>query len=100
MNIDQIASAALRLSSQDRAILAETIWESLEDPYLLSSDISDEDAITLAKQRDEEIERGDVSPLSHRELMNRLRERRLNIIRQLSVNSVRSLNIMTSVLRD
>lgn len=74
MNIDQIASEALRLSSQDRAILAETIWESLEDPYLLSSDISDEEAITLAKQRDEAIERGDVTPLSHGELMNRLRE--------------------------
>ncbi len=74
MNIDQIANEALRLSSQDRAILAETIWESLEDPYVLSSDISDEEAIALAKQRDEEIERGDVVPLSHRELMNRLRE--------------------------
>jgi hypothetical protein len=74
MNIDQIASEALRLSSQDRAILAETIWESLEDPYVLSSDISDEEAIILAKQRDGEIERGDVVPLSHRELMNRLRE--------------------------
>ncbi len=74
MNIDQIASEALRLSSQDRAILAETIWESLEDPYVLSSDISDEEVIILAKQRDGEIEKGDVVPLSHRELMNRLRE--------------------------
>ena len=74
MNIDQIASEALRLSSQDRATLAETIWESLEDPYVFSSDISDEEAIVLAKQRDEEIERGDVLPLSHKELMGRLRE--------------------------
>lgn len=74
MNIDQIAIEALRLSSQDRAILAETIWESLEDPYVLSSDISDEEAIALAKQRDKEIEMGDVTPLSHKELMNRLRE--------------------------
>ena len=55
MNIDQIAIEALRLSSQDRAILAETIWESLENPYILSSDISDEATIALAKQRDEEI---------------------------------------------
>ncbi len=73
MDIDQIASEALRLSSQDRAILAETIWESLEDPYVLSSDISDEDAIALAKNCDEEIESGDVVPLPHKELMNRLR---------------------------
>lgn len=74
MNIDQIASEALRLSVQDRAILAETIWESLEDPYVFSSDISDEEAIALAKERDEEIERGDVTPLSHKELMSRLRK--------------------------
>ena len=74
MNIDQLASEALRLSSQDRAILAETIWGSLEDPYILPADISDEEAIALAKQRDAEIERGDVVPLSHKELMNKLRK--------------------------
>ncbi|MBC8180367.1 addiction module protein [candidate division KSB1 bacterium] len=74
MSIDQIASEALRLSSRDRAILAETIWESLDDPYILSSEMSDEDAIILAKQRDGEIERGEVTPLSHKELMDRLRE--------------------------
>jgi hypothetical protein len=74
MSIDQIASEALRLSPHDRAILAETIWESLNDPYFLSSDMSDEDAIILAKQRDEEVEKGDVVPLSHKELMDRLRK--------------------------
>ncbi len=74
MNIDQIASEALRLSPQDRAVLAETIWESLEDPYANFSDMPDEEAIALAKQRDDEIERGDAAPLSHKELMNRLRE--------------------------
>jgi hypothetical protein len=36
--------------------------------------MSDEVAIALAKQRDEEVERGDVVPLSHKELMDRLRE--------------------------
>ena len=74
MNIDQIAREALRLSSQDRAILAETIWESLEDPYTIPPDISDEDAIALSMQRDGEIERGEVVPLSHKELMDRLRK--------------------------
>lgn len=29
MNIDQIASEVLRLSPHDRAMLAQTIWESL-----------------------------------------------------------------------
>ncbi len=74
MSIDQIASEALRLNPRDRAILAETIWESLEDPYIVFSNISDEEAIALAKQRDKEIERGDAAPLSHKELMARLRE--------------------------
>jgi len=74
MNLNQIASEALQLSSYDRATLAETIWESLEDPYVLPSALSDKEAIALAKRRDEEIERGDVIPLSHNELMKRLRE--------------------------
>ena len=72
MNIDQIASEALQLDSKERAILAETIWESLEDPYIASTDISDKEAVRLARRRDDEIESGDVKPLSHNELMNRL----------------------------
>ncbi len=73
MSIDQIANEALRLSPHERAILAKAIWESLEDPYITSPDISDDEAISLAKRRDMEIERGDVTPLSHKELMARLR---------------------------
>jgi len=74
MNINKIASEALRLNPHDRAILAETMWESLEDPYFATSDISDNDAIAIAKQRDKEIEQGSVAPLSHTELMDRLRK--------------------------
>lgn len=74
MSIDQIASEALRLSPHDRAMLAQTIWESLEAPYLVASELSDDDAIALAKQRDKEIENGAVAPLSHTQLMSRLRD--------------------------
>ena len=49
-------------------------WESIEDPYVLAVDRSDEDAIVLALARDAELESGKVSPLSHAELMTRLRE--------------------------
>ncbi len=73
MSIDQIASEALQLNPRNRAILAEAIWESLEDPYRLFSDISDKEAIELSKKRDKEIEQGDAKPLSHEELMARLR---------------------------
>ncbi len=73
MNIDQIASEALRLDPKDRALLAETIWESLEDSYAVGLDISDEDAVKLATQRDAEIESGEEIPITHKELMDRLR---------------------------
>jgi hypothetical protein len=72
MNIDKITNEALQLESKDRAILAETIWKSLEDPYIVFSDSSDKEALCLARQRDNEIERGEVKVLSHTELMSRL----------------------------
>lgn len=73
MNLDQIASEALQLDPKDRAILAETIWESLEDPYVVSPDTPDEESIQLAKQRYDEIENGKASAIEHKTLMNRLR---------------------------
>ena len=74
MKIDEITSEALQLNPDDRAILAEKIWESLEAPYLLKSDLSDKEAIALAKQRDAEIEQGSVEPLTHEDLMAKLYE--------------------------
>ena len=52
MSIKQIASEVLRLSPDDKAMLAQTVWESLESPYLVATDMSDDEAIVLAKQRD------------------------------------------------
>ena len=73
MSIDQIAPEALRLPTRERALLAASLWESVEDPYVLAADRSDEDAITLALARDAVLESGMVTPLSHEELMTRLR---------------------------
>lgn len=73
MGIEQIATEALRLNLHDRAILAETIWESIEDPYRITSDMLDDEAIALAKARDEEIESDKIKPLSHTQLMSKLR---------------------------
>jgi len=73
MNIDQIASEALKLNAHDKALLAQTLWESLEAPYLADTELSDDEAIALAKQRDREIENGLVQPMSHSQLMSRLR---------------------------
>jgi len=73
MSLSQIAPAALQLPPHERASLAESLWESLEDPYFLSAARSDEEALRLAVARDQEIESGAVTPVSHDELMRRLR---------------------------
>ena len=73
MNVDQLAREALSLEPSDRARLAEALWESLEDPYFAAYEISDQEALRRAAQRDGEMERGEVVPLSHAELMDRLR---------------------------
>lgn len=72
MSIEQIAQEALRLSPRDRALLAETIWESLTDPDC-SPQTSEEELVALAQSRDIEIESGKVTPLTHAELMARVR---------------------------
>lgn len=61
MNIDPITNKASQLDLDDRGF------------NLPSFDISQKEAIALAKQRDEEVDRGVVTPLSHHELMKRLR---------------------------
>ena len=71
MSIDQIAAEALRLPPQERALLAESLWESLEDPFEAGAE---ESAIAMALERDRQIEAGEVKHLSHEELIARLRQ--------------------------
>ena len=73
MSIDQIASEALRLPPRERAILAESLWESLADPFEAPSAGDDSEAVALALERDRQLESGQVQPVSHEELMARLR---------------------------
>ncbi len=73
MSIDQIAAEALRLPAKERAMLAESLWESLRDPFKIPAESDDAEALTLAKERDRQLEAGEVQPLSHEELMARLR---------------------------
>lgn len=74
MGFDQIGSEALKLPAKERALLAEFLWESLEDPYDLSASLTDDEAVNLAIKRDAEIESGAVKALSHDELMRLLRK--------------------------
>ena len=73
MTVDRIAPEALKLPLCDRIQLAASLWESIEDPYTLSVEMSDEEAIALAISRDAQIESGEVSAISHSDLMARLR---------------------------
>lgn len=75
MSIEQIAAEALRLSPKQRALLAESLWESLGDPFEASTDIDDAETLRLAIERDRQIEAGEVKPISHEELMARLRQK-------------------------
>jgi putative addiction module component (TIGR02574 family) len=73
MSIDQIVSEALRLSPRERALLAESLWESLEDPFEASVETDEAASVALAVERDRQIETGEVQAISHEELMARLR---------------------------
>jgi hypothetical protein len=73
MSIDQIAAEALRLPARERALLAESLWESLSSPHETSADMDDRAALALARERDQQIEAGEVSSVLHDEMMARLR---------------------------
>jgi len=74
MSIDQIAAEALRLPPRERALLAESLWESLEDPFKAPADMDEESALALAKERERQLDSGEVKPISHEDLMARLRQ--------------------------
>ena len=74
MSIDRIAPEALKLPTRERAMLAASLWESVGDPFEFSVDLDDEAALKLAEARDQEIESGQVTAISHEQLMHRLRQ--------------------------
>jgi hypothetical protein len=71
MRLDQIVTEAMRLSSKEKALLAESLWESLGDPFL-ADETNEEAALKLAEERDREINSGEVKAISHKETMRRL----------------------------
>jgi putative addiction module component (TIGR02574 family) len=73
MSIDQITAEALRLPPQERAVLAESLWESLVDPFEVPAVTDEAEAVAVAIERDRQLETGEVRPLAHEELMARLR---------------------------
>jgi hypothetical protein len=72
MSIEQIAAEALRLPPKERAMLAESLWESLVDPFEVPASADDSEAVALAVERDRQLESDAVHPISHEEMMARL----------------------------
>ena len=73
MSIEQIAAEALRLPPRERAILAESLWESLEDPFKTGAPLNDAETMALELERNRQLETGEVQAISHEEMMARLR---------------------------
>jgi Putative addiction module component len=73
MSIEQLTSEALGLAPEQRARLAESLWESLGDPFQASADMSEDAALALAQERDRQIDKAEILPVSHEEMMARLR---------------------------
>ena len=73
MSIDQLAAEALRLDPKQRALLAESLWESLSDPFQEADQQDEAATLALAIERDRQLESGEVQPVSHEDMMGRLR---------------------------
>lgn len=54
-------------------MLAEALWESLSDPYMSPAEQDDAESIKIALERDRQLEAREVEPVSHEEMMSRLR---------------------------
>jgi hypothetical protein len=73
MTIEEIGPEALRLPMRDRALLAASLWESVEDPFELAVALDDDSANGLAAETEGEMEGSEVKAISHAELMGTLR---------------------------
>jgi hypothetical protein len=74
MSTDQIAAEALRLPAKERALLSESLWESLEDPNAPNAGLDEAALVALAAERDQQIESRQVQAVPHSEMMARLRQ--------------------------
>jgi hypothetical protein len=72
MNVDQIATEALRLPARERVLLAGSLWESLGDPSATAAPMDDAAVMALALERDQQMETGQVHAVPHEEMMARL----------------------------
>ncbi len=69
MSINELTDQIMGLSASERAVLAQRLWESVEDEFIPVLPGSEDQATTDAKRRDAEISQGDVPERSHENVM-------------------------------
>lgn len=69
MSSAQIREMALTLSPEERADLAQALWESLDSSFLPVSD----EFLAELERRDQKISSGEVSCSTHEEVMAKAR---------------------------
>ncbi len=69
-HLDQLTSELLTLPGQERAQLAEALWDSLEETDLPTAATTD---LAEAKRRAKELDNGTVPGRPHDEVMARVR---------------------------
>jgi Putative addiction module component len=69
MTIDQIAAEALRLPPRERALLAESLWESLSGPREISAVVDNRAALALVRERDRRMDAGRFTPFPCEDMM-------------------------------
>jgi len=69
--VNKLEKEILSLSPAEREQLALAAWESLESYPEEAELLPDQEGISLAQQRDNEIQSGSVAPLSQSEFLRR-----------------------------
>ncbi|GJL50526.1 MAG: hypothetical protein NPIRA01_17530 [Nitrospirales bacterium] len=70
-NVSRLEKEILALPPEERERLALTVWESLETHSESMDILEDQEGMTLAQQRDAELNSSSVQPLTHSEFLRR-----------------------------
>jgi len=73
MTTAEITDQIMALPPAERVAIAQEIWHSLEAEEATISPESDAEAVYTARQRDQELSRGEVPPRAHNEVMRSAR---------------------------
>jgi putative addiction module component (TIGR02574 family) len=81
MSLTEIKEQALKLPAEDREVLAQELWDSLDDEPL------DPEFKAMLDRRWEEIQSGKVKTIPHEEVMARAREAVKKVREEKAVSS-------------